>query len=91
MERRLEVLTKLVRVEDKIRGEYSTCVEMQEGVEEMYEILLSLNPSFRLSCAYNQACADLKHLESRDISPREFSISNLLKEIIRSTNQNSIV
>ena len=86
MERRLEVLTKLVRAEDKIRGEYATLAEVQEGVEEMYEILLSLKPSFKLNNAYNQACADLKHLESRDISPREFSISNLLKEIIRCTD-----
>lgn len=86
MERRLEVLTKLVRAEDKIRGEYSTCVEIQEGVEEMYEILFSLKHSFRLNNAYNEVYADLKHLESRDISPREFSTSNLLKEIIRCTD-----
>lgn len=86
MERRLKLLATLVRAEEKIRGEYSTSNARQEGIEEIYEVLALLEPRFKLSPAYNQAYEELKHLENRDISPREFSISNILREIIKYTD-----
>lgn len=88
MERRFELLAELVRAEDKIRREYGTIQDIENGISEMYEVLYSLKKDFGSNLAWTELMHDLKRIERREMLPKDISTANLLKEIIRASVPN---